>query len=166
MGRMKSQPNAKGDVYFEWRHRHEGKDCSYGKEIGKAKNEEDARSASHLLDTIASYALFHLLIIWALGGWVSYHSNGERNVWWFQHLQFQLEGPSKFLLETTATSVPATCSSTSASLKPSSSNNESQQGCGRFYWRTKIHQLLTQLKNWQCREYDGWDAKWSISEDR
>ncbi|KAL6326047.1 hypothetical protein AAG906_000922 [Vitis piasezkii] len=27
---------------------HEGKDCSYGKEIGKARNDEYARSASHL----------------------------------------------------------------------------------------------------------------------
>ncbi|RVW20224.1 hypothetical protein CK203_112022 [Vitis vinifera] len=41
---------------------HEGKDCSYGKEIGRARNEEDARSASHLSDTIATYALFHLSI--------------------------------------------------------------------------------------------------------
>ena len=63
MGRMTSQPNAKGEMYIlNDGHRHEGKDCSYGKEIGRARNDEDARSASHLSDTIATYALFHLSI--------------------------------------------------------------------------------------------------------
>ncbi|RVW19188.1 hypothetical protein CK203_093889 [Vitis vinifera] len=61
MGRMTSQPKAKGEMYIL----NDGmdmnsKDCSYGKEIGRARKEPDARSASHLSDTIASYALCHL----------------------------------------------------------------------------------------------------------
>ncbi|RVW30060.1 hypothetical protein CK203_113450 [Vitis vinifera] len=60
MGRMTSQPKAKGEMYIlNERHGHEGKDCSYGKEIGRARKEPDARSASHLPNTIASYALRH-----------------------------------------------------------------------------------------------------------
>ncbi|KAL6343107.1 hypothetical protein AAG906_018945 [Vitis piasezkii] len=59
MGRMMTQPNAKGEMYIL----NDGKDCSYDKEIGRARNEEDARSASHFSNTIATYALFHLSII-------------------------------------------------------------------------------------------------------
>ena len=59
VGRMKSQPNAKGGMYVL----NEDKGCNYGKEIGRARNEEDARSANHLSDTIASYALYHLSIL-------------------------------------------------------------------------------------------------------
>ncbi|RVW26836.1 hypothetical protein CK203_116457 [Vitis vinifera] len=63
MGRMKSQPNAKGEMYILNDDIDMKKDCSYGKEIGRARNEEDARSASHLSDTIETYALFHLSIL-------------------------------------------------------------------------------------------------------
>ena len=43
MGRMKSQPNAKGGMYVL----NEDKGCNYGKEIGRARNEEGTKSASH-----------------------------------------------------------------------------------------------------------------------
>ena len=61
MGRITSQPNAKGEMYIL----NDGIDmkAKIGKEIGKARNDEYATSASHLSKTIATYALFHLSII-------------------------------------------------------------------------------------------------------
>ncbi|RVW82999.1 hypothetical protein CK203_042453 [Vitis vinifera] len=67
MGRMTSQPNAKAEMYIL----KEEIDMKANiaamvrrleeLEMKKnARNEEDARSASHLSDTIATYALFHL----------------------------------------------------------------------------------------------------------
>ncbi|RVW78531.1 hypothetical protein CK203_049771 [Vitis vinifera] len=119
MGRMTSQPNVKGEMYIL----NDGIDmkvkyCSYGKEIGRARSEEDARSASHLSDTIASMpcaiclSYEHLVdecptipaVREMFGDCNTYNSNWK--------------GPSKFLLGTTATSVQVTCSSTTASLKP------------------------------------------------
>ncbi|RVW23151.1 hypothetical protein CK203_090226 [Vitis vinifera] len=48
VGRMKSQPNAKGGMYvLNEDIDMKAKVCSYGKEIGRARNEEDIRSASH-----------------------------------------------------------------------------------------------------------------------
>ena len=78
---------------------------------------QDSRGSHELHELCGCYALCHLFILWALGRRMSHHSNGEGNVWWLQHLQFQLEVPSKFLLEATVTSVPATCSSITCKLE-------------------------------------------------
>ncbi|KAL6331380.1 hypothetical protein AAG906_011317 [Vitis piasezkii] len=63
MGRMTSQPNAKGEMYILNDIDMKVKIAAMAKEIGRARNEEDARSASHLSNTIASYALCHLSIL-------------------------------------------------------------------------------------------------------
>ena len=118
MGRMTSQPNAKGEMYIL----NDGIDMKAKIAAMARRLEKVEMKKMQEVQAISQTPLQPMPCSICL----SYEHLVEecptipvvREMFGLQHLQFQLEGPSKFFLETTATSVPTTCSSTSASLEP------------------------------------------------